>query len=371
MKQREVIRLNEALIEHANAEIVRGFTWFVQFSCIFCFLIALISLLKVNTSADRDYLTVIFSISSVVFVLSYLRITIKMFDHDDLKLAYINLFFILLAWLLIMLGMIVIDDSFWSYVDFIAYTLLIAVLTSFYPNSRFFYSALLFLSLSMVTMHLYINSGDILMFVVTYMIISYVLNRCRVRFAKYFYDGLASEHENLLLMSKLDNLAMRDGLTGISNRKHLDDRLNIEIKRAKRCGKPLSIILLDVDYFKRYNESVGHQAGDLCLIDIANILQTCIQRPDDMLARYGGEEFAILLPDTGLESAVRIAKKVQHSLKAAKLLHPDSPLGGWATVSVGIAIWEGENVRALTQQAEKALFDAKLGGRNCYVVSSS
>lgn len=370
MKQREVIRLNEALIEHANAEIVRGFRWFVHFSCIFFIFIAVISIVKIDATVSKDYLSVIFGISSVVFVLSYLRVTLKLFNHDDLKLAYVNLFFILLAWLFLMLGLITIDDRFWSHVDFIAYTLLLAVLTCFYSNSRFFYSALLFLSLSMVTMHLYISRDDTLMFVVTYLIISYVLNRCRVCFAKYFYDGIASQHENVLLMSKLDNLAMRDGLTGVSNRKHLDDRLNIEIKRAKRCGKPLSIIIFDVDYFKRYNQSVGHQAGDLCLIDIANILQTCIQRPDDMLARYGGEEFAILLPDTGLESAVRIAKKVQGSLKAAKLLHPNSPLGGWTTVSVGIAIWEGQNHRTLIQQVENALSDAKLAGRNCYVVAS-
>ncbi|MEC4725368.1 GGDEF domain-containing protein [Shewanella sp. D64] len=370
MKPREVIRLNEALIEHANAEIVRGFGWFVNFSCIFFVFIAVISTLKIDSISSKDYLMIIFGTSSVVFVVSYLRIILKLFNHDDLKLAYVNVFFILLAWLFLMLGLISIDDSFWSYVDFIAYTLLLAVLTCFYPSSRFFYSALLFLSLSMVTMHLYINRDDTLMFVVTYLIISFVLNRCRVCFAKYFYDGLASQHENCLLMSKLDNLAMRDGLTGVSNRKHLDDRLNIEIKRAKRCGKPLSMILLDVDYFKRYNQSVGHQAGDLCLIDIANILQTCIHRPDDMLARYGGEEFAILLPDTGLESAVRITKKVQDSLKAAKLLHPDSPIGGWATVSVGITLWEGQNNRTLIQQVENALSDAKLGGRNCYVVSS-
>jgi diguanylate cyclase (GGDEF)-like protein len=371
MKQREVIRLNEALIEHANAQIVRGFRRFAQFSCILLFFIAAISLLKVYSNSGREYLVVVFGISSVVFVTSYLRITLKTLHHDDLKRAYINLFLILFAWLLVMLSLIIIEDSFWPYVDFIAYTLLIVMLTCFYPNSRFFYSALLFLTLSMVTMHLYISRGDSMMFVVAYLIIGFVLNRCRERFAKYYYDGLASQHENSLLLSKLDNLAMRDGLTGVSNRKHLDDRLNIEIKRANRCGKPLSVILLDVDYFKRYNQSVGHQAGDLCLIDIANVLQTCIQRPDDMLARYGGEEFAILLPDTGLESAVRITKKVQDSLKAAKMLHPDSPIGGWATVSAGIATWEGQNIRMLVKQVENALSDAKLAGRNCYVVSSS
>ncbi|ACA86960.1 GGDEF domain-containing protein [Shewanella woodyi] len=371
MKQREVIRLNEALIVQSNAEIVKGFGWFVHFSCIFFLFIAVISLLKVDTNANRDYLQIVFGVSGAVFVISYLRIAIKKFNYDDLKLAYINLFFILFAWLLLMLGLIAVGDEFWPYVDFIAFTLLISLLTCFYPNSRFFYSGLLFICLSMVTMHLYIRNEDILMFLGSYLIVSFVLNCCRVSFAQHFYDGLASQHENTLLLSKLENLAMRDGLTGINNRKYLDDRLNIEIKRAKRCGKPLSMILLDVDHFKRYNQSVGHQAGDLCLIDIANLIQGCIQRPDDMLARYGGEEFAILLPDTGLESAVRIAKKVQTKLKEAKILHPDSPLSGWTTLSQGITVWEqGMSANIFLKQVDKALSDAKLAGRNCYVVYS-
>lgn len=156
----------------------------------------------------------------------------------------------------------------------------------------------------------------------------------------------------------LHRISTQDGLTGVSNRRHFDETLATEWRRATRKASPLALLLLDIDYFKDYNDSAGHQAGDDCLRRVAQALRDSVHRAADLVARYGGEEFAVLLPDTDLESARLIAETLRQNIEAL----------GLVTISVGIASGvptrDGTGIENLVGRADAALYEAKRGGRN-------
>lgn len=171
---------------------------------------------------------------------------------------------------------------------------------------------------------------------------------------------------------ELQLLAHMDGLTKIANRRSFDEFLNREWRRLYRSSQPLSLLLLDVDHFKLYNDFYGHQQGDDCLIQIAQILQNTVSRPVDLVARYGGEEFVIVLPETDQEGAITIAKAIRNTLHAAAIAHEKSSVSAQVTVSIGISCltpiseYSPEN---LIDQADKALYQAKQQGRDQYQLS--
>ncbi|HYF60117.1 MAG TPA: diguanylate cyclase [Burkholderiaceae bacterium] len=159
-----------------------------------------------------------------------------------------------------------------------------------------------------------------------------------------------------------------DGLTGVANRRHFDERLAVDWRRAQRERTPLSLMLVDVDQFKLYNDRYGHQAGDDCLRRVAALASAEIRRPGDLLARYGGEEFAMLLPDTPAEGAARLAARLVERVFAEGLVHETSRVAPVVTVSVGAATArpsiEGGDVERLVRLADRRLYEAKLSGRN-------
>jgi diguanylate cyclase (GGDEF)-like protein len=158
-----------------------------------------------------------------------------------------------------------------------------------------------------------------------------------------------------------------DGLTGVHNRRHFDERLANEWARALRQGSDLSVLLLDVDYFKAYNDRHGHQAGDECLRLVAACLGRSIKRPGDLLARYGGEEFACLLPDTPLPGALTFARQLTAEVAALGVPHGGSAVTGVVTVSVGACTkrYDGAGTAAaLLREADAQLYLAKSRGRN-------
>lgn len=166
---------------------------------------------------------------------------------------------------------------------------------------------------------------------------------------------------------ELQRLSSVDGLTGINNRRHFDLALQSEWQRAQRSGKELSLILLDIDYFKQYNDSYGHLAGDDCLRMMGALLGGTVQRPGDIVARYGGEEFVILLPDTTAQGALFLAEKIMAELASLNLMHALSPLGGRVTASMGCATCKVAGpckAEMLVAEADKALYRAKETGRN-------
>lgn len=164
----------------------------------------------------------------------------------------------------------------------------------------------------------------------------------------------------------LRKLVFLDGLTGVFNRRYFDQQLEVEWARAARSHAPLSVIMLDVDHFKLFNDRYGHQAGDDCLRQIGVALKASLKRPADLVARYGGEEFACILPDTAFDDAQRLAVELEHKVRAQRIPHAFSNHDGTVTVSIGLATRTEDSrgdASALVGLADSQLYNAKQGGR--------
>ena len=170
---------------------------------------------------------------------------------------------------------------------------------------------------------------------------------------------------------KLAALSMTDGLTGIANRRRFDEVLVSELSRAARSRQPLALMMLDVDFFKNYNDHYGHQDGDTCLRKVARLLHSHARRASDLVARYGGEEFVMLAADTDADSALGLAEAIRQSLEALGLPHVKSPLG-CVTTSIGVVALvpdEGQTPEMFIRMADKAMYRAKEQGRNQVVLA--
>lgn len=170
----------------------------------------------------------------------------------------------------------------------------------------------------------------------------------------------------------LEQLASRDGLTGISNRRHFDEILEKEWKRAQRSSLTLVLLMIDVDHFKLFNDTYGHQAGDLCLQQIAGVLEKAVYRPGDLVARYGGEEFAVILTSTDAEGAKTVARRILDYVAELAIPHNDGE-DGRVTLSIGISNslpQPGMAQKSLISEADSALYQAKSAGRNRFIVSN-
>ncbi|ADJ64504.1 diguanylate cyclase [Herbaspirillum seropedicae] len=182
------------------------------------------------------------------------------------------------------------------------------------------------------------------------------------------YSALRESQQQLQKSNfELQRLTNTDGLTGIANRRYFDDYLGAEWRRARRDGLDLALLLIDVDFFKLYNDNYGHVAGDAVLRQVAEALDSSIQRPADLSARFGGEEFAMILPRTGLDGAHAIAQKVCHLVESLQVPHEGSSVSAWLTVSVGAATLvpqEQQELRELIEAADRRLYLAKQQGRN-------
>jgi diguanylate cyclase (GGDEF)-like protein len=171
----------------------------------------------------------------------------------------------------------------------------------------------------------------------------------------------------------LQRLANIDSLTQIANRRCFDEVLFQEWKRLQREKLPLSLILCDIDFFKNYNDTYGHPAGDDCLKQVAKILDQAINRPADLVARYGGEEFVLILPNTDTEGAMRIAEKISFQITDATIANIGSQVSQYLTLSLGIATLIPSHKTSpefLISKADQALYQAKQAGRNCFVIAS-
>lgn len=181
----------------------------------------------------------------------------------------------------------------------------------------------------------------------------------------------ARVRNHLMLKQQSDLLrsfALLDGLTGVANRRKFDEELDLNWRRCLREKAALSLIMIDVDHFKAFNDRYGHQKGDSCLQAVATTLNGVIKRPYDLIARYGGEEFACILPNTALTEAVQIAERMQASVRALKLEHLDSIVEHIVTVSLGVAtvVPNAETTsQTLVEEADRQLYQAKQAGRAC------
>jgi diguanylate cyclase (GGDEF)-like protein len=168
---------------------------------------------------------------------------------------------------------------------------------------------------------------------------------------------------------KLQRLATLDSLTQVANRRRFDEYLQQSWQRLSREQQPLCLILCDIDYFKRYNDTYGHQAGDECLKQVAQAISHSLKRPSDLIARYGGEEFAAILPNTPIEGAIQVAETISFQVRQLKIPHQQSSVSDRVTLSLGISgliPQPNRSIKTLIADADRALYQAKEQGRNRY-----
>jgi diguanylate cyclase (GGDEF)-like protein/PAS domain S-box-containing protein len=165
----------------------------------------------------------------------------------------------------------------------------------------------------------------------------------------------------------LQQLSSIDGLTSIANRRYFDESLEREWRRAIRKKTELSLVMIDIDHFKSFNDTYGHLSGDECIKTVAQVLNSSVNRPGDLAARFGGEEFVVMLPDTAPDGALRVASMIRATIEALQITHGGSPNNNYVTVSLGVAtISPGleNDSKELVFAADQALYVAKENGRN-------
>lgn len=179
-----------------------------------------------------------------------------------------------------------------------------------------------------------------------------------------------TEQELIRIQKKLEELSYKDGLTGVSNRRMFDSIMEVEWENAKRNRQPLSMILLDIDYFKQFNDHYGHVQGDDCLRRVAQALNSAATRTKDFLARFGGEEFVLILPETDAKSAEKVAERCRGLIFKQQIPHEKSTVSQVLTVSLGVSTVTpsaGEDSKVFIEEVDRLLYEAKKQGRNCVV----
>ena len=182
------------------------------------------------------------------------------------------------------------------------------------------------------------------------------------------------EQELETLKKQLEEYSYQDGLTGIANRRFFEDSYQREWLNAQREQQPLTLMLLDIDYFKQYNDHNGHLLGDACLKQIAQILKKSVSRPRDLVARFGGEEFVLILPDTTQASAIEVVERILQSIRTADICHSTSPLDQRLSVSLGVKTiipTQKNDKMAFLKEVDQNLYLAKERGRNGYVIQDA
>lgn len=182
---------------------------------------------------------------------------------------------------------------------------------------------------------------------------------------------LQTQHRLMDMVDELKKISTLDGLTGIANRRFFDEYSEKEWRRAQRDKQSFTVVMIDLDCFKSYNDTYGHQRGDECLKKVAEVIKNSMKRPSDLAARYGGEEFVLTLPETDKEGGYSIAEQLRQQIMALKLEHENNACGNEITISLGVATRVAEPgmlFSDLIAQADNALYEAKRAGRNRTVV---
>ena len=181
-------------------------------------------------------------------------------------------------------------------------------------------------------------------------------------------ERITQMHDQLSQLNKeLTELSERDYLTKLYNRRTFETRADEQWRLAARTKEPLSLLIMDIDHFKAFNDYYGHIAGDECIKQVAHTIESCLSRPADLVARYGGEEFIVLLPDTDEHGALHVAERIRRSIESLDIKHRESPTDTKVTISVGGAVaahTTGTRILDQINAADKALYSAKQAGRN-------
>lgn len=221
-----------------------------------------------------------------------------------------------------------------------------------------------------ITENIFVRGAASLANIFSYGLMLFLIYSAKRMLEKWFMLAVEREKENKQLIERLGKLANRDPLTGLANRRYFSNYFDSVFARESEAQDGFAVILLDVDFFKKYNDHYGHQLGDECLIRLAECFDSCVRRSQDLVARYGGEEFIILLPKSDRAEATAVAERIKAQVAAIAIPHEKSDVGPWVTVSQGIALWRtGVGREQLVEMADKALYQAKANGRNGYMLA--
>ncbi|MEZ2604947.1 diguanylate cyclase [Kluyvera intermedia] len=248
-------------------------------------------------------------------------------------------------------------------------SLLLSSLITLYLSPLLF--SLLTFSLTMIPVagNVILRDADVLSGITACLLMLLMMYSAKKILERRFFYATERESENTRLIERLSKLASKDPLTGIANRRYFSNYLDSVFPGPEDNQEKMAVILIDIDFFKNFNDCYGHQAGDECLISIAGCLEICTRRTQDLVARYGGEEFIILLPRSGKGEAIAVAKRIRDRIARRAIPHKASSVAPTVTVSQGVAEWTpGVDSRQLIENADRALYQAKSGGRNNYVL---
>lgn len=249
-----------------------------------------------------------------------------------------------------------------------AAVLLFSALISLYFNPHILLSFIAPIWLTIFITSMVYNANITVLYSLLWVLLAGLIESGRRMLNNWFILALQTQQKNADLISQLELLANRDPLTGIANRRAFELRLEEEVVRHQREGGDFSLIMLDVDHFKFYNDNFGHQTGDRCLATLAQCLARASLHATGIPGRIGGEEFVVLLPKSDETQAIDVAKAIAEDLRQLNIEHPGSPVVPRVTVSQGIASWRhGMASRTLIAHADAALYQAKQQGRNCFV----
>ncbi|MFM5841012.1 GGDEF domain-containing protein [Aeromonas sanarellii] len=276
-----------------------------------------------------------------------------------------------LAWALAGYTISIVDlKGGFSFIFNMVSLLLLTGLIAAYCDVRLFYALVFAPLLFLLLRASWSPEPFVLVNIIVVCMLLVVLETGRRMLNGWFELAVSREYDNLMLAHKMNAMAHRDPLTGLANRRHFDQVCKRAIAQGTTLELPLTVILLDVDFFKRYNDRYGHQAGDACLILVAECLEESVREPGDLVARYGGEEFVVLLQETTLDGGQEVAERIRATLAARALPHEDSDVSPYLTLSQGIAQWRpGESLVMLLERVDGALYRAKEEGRNGYHIA--
>ncbi|MCL1046647.1 membrane-associated sensor domain-containing protein [Shewanella electrodiphila] len=284
---------------------------------------------------------------------------------NNYKRFYAFIFALVLCWVLVCNLFLFQALSAQTTVESLIHLILISFVVALFPSRGLLIVPVLIIGAYLVIARVFFFSIDLFIPVIKMLSFFAVIISGQQVVEKWFRKAVFKDVENQRLVSELNQLALTDSLTKLSNRRHFDSMLNKEIQHSERTGLPLSIILMDIDYFKKLNDYLGHQRGDECLVELAKLLTKQIKRPRDVCARYGGEEFIVLLPETDLSGAIDVANNIKIQLSQMAFKHPDSLASEFVTLSQGVVQWHsGMTLERLVKHADDKLYEVKDSSRN-------
>ncbi|HGM5492286.1 TPA: membrane-associated sensor domain-containing protein [Serratia fonticola] len=349
-----------------------SFDWFLLVNALFSFYLFLQRLGSGHYESLNHFLRSVPAIAGVMLVAIVTYLTLRLLRSYSEKARWwgliISVTVLSLCWCATFHHLIIMGNVT------LVYPLLIGLL--FASLIPFYLSPLLLclFTVPILTMsisdNIFLRGAVSLANVFSYLLMLFLIYSAKRMLEKWFMLAIERDRENKQLIERLGKLANRDPLTGLANRRYFSNYFDSVFAGESEAQESFAVILLDVDFFKKYNDHYGHQMGDECLLRLAECFDNCVRRSQDLVARYGGEEFIILLPKSDRTEAIAVAERIKTQVAALKIPHEKSDTRQWVSVSQGIALWRvGVGREQLVEMADKALYQTKANGRNGYTLA--